>query len=523
MNWLEGCRLDVRDQDAVKRLLKFAGLRGPWIDRAEYGSLLTIREQTDGSTLVGIDIPHEPHAALRLPEATALPDRVSTVLVHRSVGASRSLLFPLRLANQIALRLPGGGTWTRVLARREDGSTLAAATPELGGRMLLGFSLSDFCAKLEVQHDFHGAGHLAELIRWFLDTVAKCRWIRVSPWRNGTPPLLVSFDVEAGTPRRSVGRRILRGPGFELNHIRLPRPLRSKRIVFGRNVLRDPDGDIHSRRITVDLRRARVGCAHPSHEVDQWQFHIRMPNSPSPSPSHDPSFRRFASETCQRFVNFYCGGLPSEPVEGEEIGFHGTDHRHFHLLGPDDLNRELACGRGVSTGGIGSDLIRAPGLCWSHRFFDRLGTHGYRVDSSFREVNDLQPVIPIQTRDGWWELPVHGNLIRCSPDDPRGLFADGMINVYCHDHELRDEAARTDFQDRLGRFAANGRTACGMTELTDWLERSLGNEVLQVRHDVDGWRVRAMLAEGSAVVSSDSTEAITSPSDHRSDFRLDSR
>lgn len=496
MTPLAGAIVRSERPELLRGLLGLAGFRGPWSPTTTEGLLLTV----DGTG---------PTTALRIGPQGPLPPRtthppspigrpVSTAVVHRDIQPGPTLVFPLRTTAQFDLgpNMRAGGR--RVLVAREGGVLATATRDESTVTLEFGFRLCEFAADLFDRHRFHGAGHIALLIEWFLDEYARVRWARVSPWRDGHPPLLMSFDVEAGTPRRSVGRRVFRIGGLELNRLRLPRPLRGRRLVFGTNLLRDVDGEHRSHRATLDLRRAKPGCAASSHEVVQWQLHRWRSARPSVRPSHDPHFRSFASSTCGRHTNFYCGGVPDDRFADEEAGFHGIDHTHFHRMSSARLARELADGRRDAHGASSIDVIRAPGLCWSQAYFAALGPAGWRVDSSFREVNDRQPVVPIRTSAGWWELPVQGNIMHREPAIPaRGLLDDRMVNLYAHDHDLDTEEDRAVLEQRIAAVRATGRVPMSLGELGAWLEASRSNELRSIR-----WQEHEAIVDGDLAIGS---------------------
>ncbi|MEC8321292.1 MAG: hypothetical protein VX726_06680 [Planctomycetota bacterium] len=498
MTGLAAIRIRSRRVSHVRELLGMAGLRGPWAADPLGGRLLDVDESGPLTVLRVTSSGHQPAAE---PEPNRTMGReISTVVVHRDLVAGPPLVFPLREMPQRDVGPASGTDAMKVLVAREGGLLARAHRPDGVPTLVLGFRLSDLATQFLDHHRFHGAGHLALVLEWFLDRFARVPWARVSPWRDGRPPLLVSFDVEAGTPRRSVGGRILRIGGLELNRLRLPRPLRGRRLVIGTNLLRDVDGEHRSHRATLDLRRARPGCAAPSHEVVQWQLHRWRGSRPSVRPSHDPNFRSFASSTCGPHTNFYCGGVPDDRCEHEEAGFHGTDHTHFHRMSPSRLARELADGRRDVQGTSSVDVIRAPGLCWSPDYFAALGPAGWRVDSSFREVNDRQPIVPIRTSAGWWELPVQGNIMHREPAIPAGgLLDDSMVNLYAHDHDLDTEGDRAVLERRIAAVRATGRVSMGLGELGAWLEASRSNELRSVRWQGHDAIVEGDLASGSVV------------------------
>lgn len=145
-------------------------------------------------------------------------------------------------------------------------------------------------------------------------------------------------------------------------------------------------------------------------------------------------------------------------------------------------------------------MIRAPGLCWSPAYFAALGPAGWRVDSSFREVNDRQPIVPIRTSAGWWELPVQGNIMHREPAIPAGgLLDDSMVNLYAHDHDLDTEGDRAVLERRIAAVRATGRVSMGLGELGAWLEASRSNELRSVRWQGHDAIVEGDLASGSVV------------------------
>ncbi|MAD79050.1 MAG: hypothetical protein CMJ51_06730 [Planctomycetaceae bacterium] len=491
---LGAIRIRSRRSSHVRDLLGLAGLRGPWNADPRGGRLLTVDETGGPITVLRItppdlrnDPPQEP--------SQKIGRRLSTAVIHRDLASGPPLVFPLHTPEQSDVGLPRGTEATRVLVAREGGVLARAHRNQTVPTLVFGFRLSDLATEIFDHHRFHGAGHLAMVIEWYLDRFAGVPWARVSPWPDGRPPFLLSFDVEAGTPRRSVGRRFLRIGGVELNRLRLPRPLRGRRLVTGTNMLRDVDGVHQSRRATLDLRRSKVGCAASSHEVVQWQLR-RWPGAMPPvQPSHDPDFRSFASKICGPHTNFYCGGVPTDRFEDEEIGFHGTDHTHFHQMNASRLERELTEGRLDTDGAPCIDVIRAPGLCWSPAYFAALGPAGWRVDSSFREVNDRQPIVPIRTSAGWWELPVHGNIMHRETTLPsEELLADRMINLYSHDHDVDTEEHRDVLERRIAAIRATGRIPTTIGELGTWLESARSNELASVR-----WRDGEATVEGSLI------------------------
>lgn len=489
---LGAIRIRSRRSSHVRDLLGLAGLRGPWNADPLGGRLLTVDETGGPITVLRItppdlrnDPPQEP--------SQKIGRRLSTAVIHRDLESGPPLVFPLHTPQQSDVGLPRGTEATRVLIAREGGVLARAHRNDDIPTLVLGFRLSDLATEIFDRHRFHGAGHLAMVIEWYLDRFAGVPWARVSPWPDGRPPFLLSFDVEAGTPRRSVGRRILRIGGVELNRLGLPRPLRGRRLVTGTNMLRDVDGVHQSRRATLDLRRSKVGCAARSHEVVQWQLHRWRGATPPVQPSHDQDFRSFASKICGPHTNFYCGGVPTHRFEDEEIGFHGTDHTHFHQMNAARLERELTEGRLDTDGAPCIDVIRAPGLCWSPAYFAALGPAEWRVDSSFREVNDRQPIVPIRTSAGWWELPVQGNIMHRETTFPtEGLLDDRMINLYSHDHDVDTEEHRALLERRIAEIRATGRIPTSLGELGTWLESARSNELTSVR-----WRDGEAIVEGN--------------------------
>ncbi len=512
---LRGVRLDTPAPDRVRALLADLGVAGPWVDDDTPDPDVLHLTDHDGVTRLTIGDPPPPLTA------RPIGRRISTLVTGRDVGASGTCVFPLYDLAHAALETPGGSI--RALIAREDGATIAIAqNREDGTDLTLGFSLASLLERIERDCVFFGRGHLVALIDWFLDTVARVARVRMSPWREGRPPLLLSFDIEANAARRSVGRRVGRLAGVELNRLRLPRPLRGPRWIVSKNQLHDPDGVHVSRRLTLDLRRGRRGCAGSPPFVDQWQLHLGVPKPPPVRPSIDGDFTRWAGATCGRFTSFYCGGLPPRSAPGEELGFHSVAHEHFHQSDGAALQGELAAGRAAAGDDEHHAAVRAPGLCWSTDYFRALGPSGFTIDSSFREISPAQPTTPIRTDHGWWELPVTANLLH--GDGVRPPWGPpGLLNMYAHDHDLRDETARRRFAERVATLLDAGYEPQGHVELVRWLEARRTNEMLAIEADDGGQiTVRCQAAAGTAIaIAPDEAQLVTHDGEHTFTFRMD--
>jgi hypothetical protein len=338
---------------------------------------------------------------------------------------------------------------------------------------------------------------MIHIIRWWLDHALDEASVRIDPWPHARPPALTSFDVEGEVARRSVGRQVLRLPPASkpligLHRLDLMRPLRSRRFVYSRNRLIDADGVYSSLRFTIDLRREQRGLAAARRTVPQYQVHFRVPRAPAARVTDDPAFHHWIDASFPQATLYYCGGVPECSAVRTEIGFHGTDHTHFHQMREIDLASELSAGAEMLRAHERPTAVRAPGLLWSPTYYRLLDAMPFRIESSHREVNVFQPIWPIRTAGGWWELPVHGNLLTSS--DPERLVQtardDGtMLNMHCHDHEVRSDRERSEAIRRRDLISSGGFDHIGHIGVLEWMESARSHEILAVE-PLDSDRVR---------------------------------
>ncbi len=506
---IRGIRLDPADREgpadprgpapALRSLLRRAGLCGPWVHE-EGIDVLSIREDSGGTTIAA-GPPMADDAPAGQPEGPApLVATPATLVSTRFAGFQRPLVFPVRrpLWHEVRPSLvPHAPRVERLLVVRESGAVVALAHPahgDVGPALRLGARLSELAGAARDDCCFDGYGQVVALLGWWLRERLEGRVLTLSPWPRGAPPLLASLDIEGRVARRSVGRTVFRLPPrsrplLEIARLDLIRPLRGRRVLASSNRLRDPDGQFTSRRVTVDLRRARRGCAAADPRVVQWQVHVRLPRRPEPLPTDDPGLVQWMDEILGAWTAFHCGGIPPAAAARPETGFHGTDHRHFHQMSAVDLRAELTAGIKLLAGTHPRSLIRAPGLLWNRAYFDAVGDHGYAVEASFRNVSAFQPSCPIRTARGWWQLPVNANLL--TGPDPASLIASArdagaMLSLHCHDHELTGASDRGTYRHRVEAFRSAGFVPMGHAELTAWLEDAERAAVHRITSVADG-------------------------------------
>lgn len=481
---INGIKLSCKKPQYVRKLLEANGLRGPWVRELSRGVFIKILENEYITQIQILSAAEEHKYANIVQKLNKIDSNISTAVIHKRLGLPKTMLFPLRINQQYRLESHSGIKSQPVLVAREGG-VIANATHYGDVKTLtFGFRLSDFATELYDNFNFHGLGHLSMILEWFLDRFAKAYWVRISPWPKGRPPLLMSFDVEINTPNRSVGKTLCKIWNLELNKLKIPKPLRGKRVIFKKNTLNNNQVQENSYRLTTDFRRSKLGYACVGQEVTQLQLHIWKHRYRKPTPSDDKVFRSFASGICTH-TNFYCGGLPAEEISGEEMGFHSTRHKHFNLMNEKELTNEL---HNITPKPLNNTIksIRAPGLCWNKLYFSLLKESRYKVDSSFREINDIQPIFPIKTNDGWWEFPVQGNIFYRLPYLPTkgsDLMADRMISVYSHDHDVCSDENKALLKVRVEKIISLGWTPMTITELYVWLEQSQLNEIKSIEWD----------------------------------------
>ncbi|HRP63225.1 MAG TPA: hypothetical protein PK400_08035 [Phycisphaerales bacterium] len=507
---IRGVYLNVSEAGGVRDLFRMSGIVGPWCEQ-EAQDVLTVIEH-EGITSIcagttdGMSVPIDP---LGSQAASSIP-MPATIVVGRPVGSSATLSFPSYHCLHRELVPKKWPDSERVLVVRETGQTVALAGKWNNKPILhLGFSLSRFMHAVREQHCFFGFGHLVHCLNWWVEKYLEGRVLRISPWFRGRHPALLSFDVEGMVSRRSVGRCVLRLPPIhrpllEINQLKLIRPLRGKRIICSCNELIDPDGVHTSHRLTFDFRRGRRGCAARHHTITQWQLHFRLPQRPPAKPTDDPGFHDWAETLSAPIMMFYCGGIPDRAVHRMEIGFHGLTHEHFHQMPYSRLREELQSGACLFGARPTLRAIRAPGLLWSDAYFAALAGAGYAVDSSFREISATQPIFPIRTTEGWWELPVTGNLLTLPKLESlitSSLSSGSMLNLHCHDHEVREVDAKKRYTERVQVLKDAGLYCMGHIEFVEWLNRASENTIWAIERISDSrWRAVVDVIPGSAVL-----------------------
>ncbi len=474
---------ETQQRSAICDLLRMAGLAGPWNDDGT-----CIFSITENENLTVLAVGGKP--PVEIAKTKPLSRRVSTVEIKALWPGQPPLRFPL-------IDIPHSELDCRQLDQKRV--VLRSAIVALAGHasgtpvLVLGFSLSKFLKRATDEYSFFGYGHLVTIIRWFLKDYACAEIIGLSPWPDGKRPLLLSFDVEGAIGRRSLGTNVLSFPFGNINLLqisraKLVRPLVGRRCIFSVNTLNDPDGTFRSFRVTLDFRLAKRGCfALPLHAT-QFQCSVGIPRPRPEQKSDYADFNAWAQKHACRYTCFYSGLDASTPVMAER-GFHGLAHDHYNIIPKQRIRRELA----DAANGFFTDnnvrAVRAPGLLWSQEFFDALGETGYGLDSSFREMNFLQPLFPIRTDAGWWELPVTDNILTQNGRLGRILAANshygGILSLYCHDHDLVQNDSKARYVQLVAKAEEAGHRRMGLIEFSDWLNRSRRSEILDVELDGD--------------------------------------
>lgn len=502
-------RVEVHgDGSGLRQMLRWAGLpvRDVVLPTAQGCGCVRV---IDAPGLTLVTTADEPRRAREAIQVLAPLAGGSTVLVKTAVVGGARMLFPLIDVDHHALAAGAG------LERAQEVLVTGGPRHVLGvvGRwrghplLALGFSLAALARQATEAHWFYGWGQLVALLRWFVERVVEAPCLLLSPWREGRQALVTSFDVEAAVGRRSLGKCVFCVPAgsrnlIEVRRLTLVSPLRGKRLRWSRALLHDPDGCWPSYRLTVDRRPGDVGSFALPPRVEQWQAQWLIPRRKPLRAHRYQDFAAWTDRACPGSTCFYSGARTA-PAAAGEAGFHGFDHQHFIQMGRARIRRELADAAEHFFRPGQRRLARAPGLLWSEDYFRALGDMGYQVDSSFREVNFRQPLLPVRVDAGWWEVPVTGSVGNL-PDDLSWLRPHrdrgGVVSVYAHDFELATDADRARYLARVEAMEAAGFARTGVTGLVDWLEASADNRVTGVEvGDRGRVRLSVRLAEGSMV------------------------
>lgn len=491
MNLLQSINLSASHHAAPLRgLLRSIGYCGPWSETGD-GQLRVI--ETDGCTLVTFGV--ESSEINDLVRSAPINARTSTVTLSGMGEDLPMLLFPIRGLPHRHLLLTDLQEKALVLRARFSKQHLAFAGRRSGAPVLvIGFVLSDFLQRVSENLQFHGYSHLRLLLKWFIEEFARVSAVKISPWPDGRPPLVLTFDVEKNVGQRSLGRRVLR-IGFgsrslvQVHRLRLIRPLITKRLVLSSNHLQDGDESVRSLRAMVDLRRGRIGTFADHPTVSQWQVQFGMQRDPHHGDANHRTFAGWVREHAHKSTAFCCGASNSRTTACANVGFHSFEHRHYNQRRPADIRAELNLAADTFFEPDELRAVRAPGLLWNDAYFRALGEAGFACDSSFREVNHRQPVAPIRTAHGWWEIPVNGNLMRVGADDAMLRVADlsdGMLSLYAHDHDVDSQETSADFDNKLADLCAAGFSPISVQQLFTHLDAACNDEVSNVQPRDDG-------------------------------------
>jgi hypothetical protein len=307
-----------------------------------------------------------------------------------------------------------------------------------------------------------------------------------------------------------MGKTVFRVPFFKrdlvhINLLKIIKPMVTKRIIPTVNYLRDPDGNFKSYRFIIDTRRCSSGLFCDNLEVNQWQFHFLIKKPSRDKQDGHRAFTQWALDKVKNFTNFYCGLKKEETLGIKEAGFHSTNHRHFNQLELHELRQELLFARNTLFPPNCPRAVRAPGLFWSREYFKALGELNFHMDSSFKETNSFQPIFPISTNQGWWEVPVTGNLFNVSTLEKTAAVASisgGILSFYAHDYDLESPEQKERYLSITTSLFQKGFVATGLLEFLDWLNVSQENEINEISELQDGSiLVTARLVPNSALVA----------------------
>ncbi len=444
------------DPSAMRALLGSLSIRGPWITGGP-GVVRFI--ERDAMTAVVADPSIDPLDAVR---SSPIEEPVTTALLKDDT-APGSLPFALRGVPRAEIQRHGLASPTVAVRRRPSG--LLAISGERRGvpALVCGFPISLVARRAGEGRSPWGLGHLCVLLRrWF--ALAGFSFVEINPWGDAPPPIAVSFDVEARVGQRSAGRTVcgVPAPGgrdlLRVDRLDLIRPMVSRRVIWSVNQMTDGPRTRRSFRLTVDLRPDRGRFA-DRWESSQWQASAMIPRRPRIHASSYAAFAEWCARRGIRSTDFVSGIESAGAYPGARPGYHGLHHVHFNRMNARDLAAEIDRARTFFAGHPGLRLIRAPGLLWSQAYLDAIHEAGIDGESSFREINPLQPITPFPTSQGWWHLPVHGHLrqVAARPEWVRWLATVGApLNVYAHDHDASPAHDPEWFTTALGQISGLG-------------------------------------------------------------------
>lgn len=462
-------------EGAWKELLRWAGFAGPWTSRP---TGLTLGASEDShATAIAIDV--DPSSVLARCRWRAVKGHATCVLKVPAID-DRPLIMPVWDRHALIERTNGLDIDSVVLRHRKGKGDIGFWGHCDGSPYLaLGFRLSEWLKTIGPVRGWYGYGQLAYLLRWFLREAAGCPVLFVNPWQWGRTPLLLSFDMESRALLRSKGSTVFRIRGgardlLNVSTLKLRVPLRGRRVRVNINRYREAIGEFASLRITMDWRPESTGtyCDRPWVRQVQVDFCV-----PSRRVVKGRTYGGITKRLAHRFGKcsfFFCPPDNDSSSDRYECGFHGWSHEHFTEMSRRAIERALVRARQALLRDDAMPAARAPGLLWSAQYFDALAAARFGIDSSFREVNPFQPILPWRHACGWWEVPVTG-CYRNLPDPAKLVRAatgtGGMVSVYAHDHDLATASDVEALAEWLGfaeRSASTWRAT--LKELVSWLD-----------------------------------------------------